>query len=334
MTTHQRGGPHIGSRKTIDVIRRAAVIYAVLIEQTEATRDELIARVRKELGAAVYGSAPEDALLRDVKWLKQLGYEIVPADGYRYQLVSCEPLLPLPLTREHVQTLAAVHQALAGSLYGETIQRLLARLRPFIQPNLQPLLDEEPLLKLHTPLLDNLARHQRLPDLFRRAREQHRQLTFLYRSPAQAESQPVRHTIEPEALEERDGHVYFEGYAPEFNTVLRYRLDRVEPESVEVLPARFARGRQRRAIPIRYKLSPAVARLGATRRFDQHTERVLNDGWVEVSAKTHDLFWAGKTLLKYGENCVALEPAELVAEMKRVVEEMARNYNAARNYGA
>jgi len=86
-----------------------------------------------------------------------------------------------------------------------------------------------------------------------------------------------------------------------------------------VLPARFADGRQRRATPIRYKLSPVVARLGATRRFDKHHEKKLNDGWIEVSAETRDLLWASKTLLKYGENCVVLEPLELVAEMRRVI---------------
>lgn len=320
--------PHRGSRKTIDVLSRAAVIYGVLIEQYDATRDELIARVRKALGAAAYGAAPEDALLRDVKWLKQLGYEIVPVEGYRYRLVHFDPLLPLPLTREDVETLAAVRKALAATLYAESIEHLVSSLRPFLQPNLRPLLDAEPLLKLSAPLLDNLAPQQTTLRLFRRAREQRRQLTFLYQSPAQLEANPVRHTIEPDAMEERDGHVYFEGYAPEFGSVLRYRLDRVEPESVEVLPARFAGGRQRRATPIRYKLSPTVARLGATRRFDKHHEKKLDDGWVEVSAETRDLFWASKILLKYGENCVVLEPPELVTEMKRVVVEMVRNYGA------
>jgi predicted DNA-binding transcriptional regulator YafY len=71
-----------------------------------------------------------------------------------------------------------------------------------------------------------------------------------------------------------------------------------------------------------------VARLGATRRFDKHHEKKLDDGWVEVSAETRDLFWASKILLKYGENCVVLEPPELVTEMRRVVIEMARNYGS------
>ena len=317
---------HRGSRKTSDVLARAAVIYGVLIEQYDATRDELIARVRKALGSSAYGVAPEDALLRDVKWLKQLGYEIVLTEGYRYRLTRFDPLLPLPLTREDVETLAAVRKALADTLYGESIEHLVGSLRPFLQPNLRPLLDAEPLLKLSAPLLDNLAPQQTTLRVFRRACEQHRQLTFLYRSPTQLESSPIRHTIEPDSMEERDGHVYFEGYAPEYGNMLRYRLDRVEPGSVEILPARYATRRARRAIPLRYKLSPVVASLGATRRFEKHREKKLADGWVEVSGEIYDLFWASKILLKYGENCLALEPPELVAEMKRVVGEMARNY--------
>ncbi len=317
---------HRGSRRTIDVIKRAAVIYAVLIEEHDATRDELIARVRKALGSTAYGAAPEDALLRDVKWLKQLGYAIVLTEGYRYRLVRFEPLLPLPLTREDVETLAAVRKALAATLYAESIEHLVSSLRSFIQPNLRLLLDKEPLLKLSAPLLDNLAPQQNTLRLFRRAREQRRQLTFLYHSPAQFETGPIRHTIEPDSMEERDGHVYFEGYVPEYGNMLRYRLDRVEAGSVEILPARYATRRARRAIPLRYKLSPVVASLGATRRFEKHREKKLADDWVEITAEAQDLFWASKILLKYGENCIVLEPPELVAEMKRVVGEMARNY--------
>jgi len=109
--------------------------------------------------------------------------------------------------------------------------------------------------------------------------------------------------------------------------VLQFRVDRVVPGSVEVLPTRYPSGRRRRAIQIRYRLSPAIARFGASRRFDKHQETILPDGWVEVTAETKDLFWASKTLLKYGENCIAVEPPELVAEMKRVVSEMMRNYD-------
>jgi predicted DNA-binding transcriptional regulator YafY len=70
---------------------------------------------------------------------------------------------------------------------------------------------------------------------------------------------------------------------------------------------------------------------GATRRFRNHQEERQEDGSLVVTAEIDEseLFWVSKTLLKYGENCVALEPPELVAEMKRVVGQMARNYQEA-----
>jgi predicted DNA-binding transcriptional regulator YafY len=246
--------------------------------------------------------------------------------GHRYRLTRIEPRLPLPLTREHVETLAAVRRAFSKTLYGDTLEDLIVRLRPFIDPNLRPLLDREPLLKLNTPLIDDLAPHQLTLNKLRRAQEQRLRFSFRYRSPLQPDARPVRHIIEPETLEERDGHVYFEGYSLDTEQVLQFRLDRAEPGSAEVLPAKFPGRRTRRPIKIRYRLSPAIARYGASRRFDKHEELVLADDWVEVTAETKDLFWASKILLKYGENCVVVEPPELVAEMKRVVGEMARNY--------
>ena len=318
---------HRGSRKTTDVLARAAVIYAVLLEDSEASRDDLISRVRKQLGRAAYGEAPEDSLPHDLAWLERLGFEVARMPGHLYRLGRIEPRFPLPLTREHVETLAAVRLAFAKTLYGQSIDDLVGRLRPFVDPNLRPLLDREPLLKLSTPLLDDLAPHQIALDKLRRARRQRRLFSFLYRSPSQAEAKQIRHTIEPESMEERDGHVYFEGYSSAAEQVLQFRVDRVVPGSVEVLPTRYPSGRRRRAIQIRYRLSPAIARFGASRRFDKHQETILPDGWVEVTAETKDLFWASKTLLKYGENCIAVEPPELVAEMKRVVSEMMRNYD-------
>jgi len=53
---------------------------------------------------------------------------------------------------------------------------------------------------------------------------------------------------------------------------------------------------------------------------------VDEDGWIVVTAEAEDMFWAAKTLLKYGENCQVLEPPQLVAEMQQVVREMGKSY--------
>lgn len=315
---------YTGSRKTDDVLARATIIYAALVEAGEATRDELTARVQKALGASAYGKSPADSLRRDLDWLGRLGFEVGLMPGHRYRLIKFNPRFPIPLTREQVETLAAVRRAFEDTLYSQAIESLVANLRPFLPATLRPLLDREPLLRLRTPLLDDVSPHERTMRLFRKAAQERRQLTFIYLSPTQAE--PIRHTIEPEAIEERDGHVYFEGYHSDSNTVLRYRLDRVQSGSAEILPRMFPKGRRRQVHAVRYRLAPEIARFGATPRFAKHRETVAEDGWIEVTAETPDLFWAGKVLLKYGEKCVALKPPELAAEMKRVVEGMARNY--------
>jgi proteasome accessory factor C len=201
---------------------------------------------------------------------------------------------------------------------------LFTRVRDFLAPNLRTALDRKPALRLSPPLLDNIAPHEQTLAQFRKAVYEQRRLQFVYNSPAHPE--PQRHIIEPETLEEREGHLYFEGYSPDAGQVLQFRLERVEPRSAEVLPAKFGTGRKRRLTKIRYRLSPNVARFGATRRFENHAETRLEDDWVEVTADTNDLFWASKTLLKYGDNCIVLEPPELVAMIKTVVKGMARNY--------
>ncbi len=313
---------HRGSRRSDEVLARAAAIYARLL-QGEATRAELIAAVRTELGADAYGAAPEDSLRHDLDWLERLGFKVITAPGHRYSLTQVNPRFPVPLTREHVEALAAARRAFEQTLYHKPIESLVERLRPFLAPALRPVLEREPMVRVEIPLLDHAPPSEEVLHKFRKAAHEQRRFSFIYRSPAGGKAR--RHTIEPEALEEREGHIYFEGYAPDYGQVLQFRLERVETTSVEILPTRFPT-RRRRATPIRYRLSPTIARFGATRRFPNHTEAVLPDGWVEVRAETRDLFWAGKILLKYGEHCVALEPPELVKEMRRVVTLMAQNY--------
>ncbi len=314
---------HPGSRGSTEVLARAAIIYDRLTKG-DATRTELIDYVRVILGESAYGAAPEDSLRHDLDWLERLGFEVEMTTGHRYHLIRFNPRFPLPLTREHITTLSAMRWMFQGTVYHESIDSLFERIRDFLSPALRTALDRKPLMRLSPPILDDIAPHEQTLQLFRKAVYEQRRLSFVYHAPAQTE--PQRHVIEPETLEEREGHLYFEGYSPQAGLVLQFRLERVEPGSAEVLPTKFAAGRKRRTIKIRYRLAPQVARFGATRRFEQHSETRLENDWVEVTAETRDVFWASKTLLKYGENCIVLEPPELVAEMKRVVRAMAGNY--------
>lgn len=314
-----------GSRSADTVLARATAIYEILTEG-DLSRQELINAVIRRLGPEVYGTAPEDSLRHDLDQLERLGFQVKILPGHLYHLEHIAPRFPLPLTREHVSTLAAMRRALAGTVYGDAVEELVARVRPFVPARLQASLDREPLVQLGTPLFDDISPYDATLQKCRKACDEHQRLAFRYEAPGQVGEQPF--TLDPEALIVREGHVYVEGYSDDAGATLQFRVERIVPKSVEVLPMRFAGGRRRRAIKLRYRLAPRIARLGATHRFANHEETAAPDGWVEVTGETDNLFWASKTLLRYGENCVVLEPPELVAEMKRIARAMAQHYAA------
>jgi hypothetical protein len=85
-------------RPTREILHRALIILAAL-QEDDFARDDLIDRVTAELGEAAYGEAPEDAFLRDIKWLHILGFEVAwMPDAGRYHLeAGNNPLVRLKL---------------------------------------------------------------------------------------------------------------------------------------------------------------------------------------------------------------------------------------------
>ena len=156
-----------------------------------------------------------------------------------------------------------------------------------------------------------------------------RLLEFDYCSPRSPE--PKHYIVEPcpGSLECREGHFYFAGQLVKKSRTRDYRVDRIVPGSARLLPQKFVpRERRTRPLVLRYRLKARIARQGATPRFRGHTEEHLPNGDVIITAEitAGELFWASKTLLKYGENCEVLEPPELRWEMARVAREMAQTY--------
>jgi predicted DNA-binding transcriptional regulator YafY len=109
--------------------------------------------------------------------------------------------------------------------------------------------------------------------------------------------------------------------------VLRYRLSRIVPGTVQVLPDKIPPGRRPvRTYTIRYRLEPAIARGGVTPRFPETTVHLLDDGSAEVEAEAANLWHVRQVLLRYGEHCQALAPEELVRMMRETVLKMAVSY--------
>lgn len=309
--------------------RRAFAMWNRLL-QGEASKQELIRAVQNECVKSPYGANADDSFDKDKRFLDSLDVKIRYDKGANvYRLESrTHPFLRLPLTPEELELLPLIENAFHKTPYGERVAQLMKTLTAHLSAEQVALQRSQPLLSIVLTEGDTQA-----PDLETLTRLAHairlnRRIEFDYIAPPRQE--PMHHIVEVyESLEYREGHVYFEGRNVQLDTEISYRADRIVKGTLRQLPAKFAKGARREEwLPLRYKLTAKVAGQGASRRFPEHREEKLADGAVMVRAKVskRKLWWASKTLLKYGENCIVLEPKELADEMKRVVGEMAENY--------
>ena len=316
-----------GSRSPRISMRRA-LLMLVRLHQGDASRQELIRFVEREAGdPAIYGSQPEYSFRRDLKLLKGLGFDIsYSRRDNTYHLAGMEiPLFTLSLSPEDCATLGMVARAFAGSPLETDVRRVLAEIEKVLPADRRPALHRSPPTTFPSlAVLDDLQPHGETIRLLERAHRRRRRVRFTYHSPKYPE--PRQYTVEVQELTYRDGHLYCEAYVPGEGRYISFRVDRIASGSAEVLPTRVPGPRRRRPFTLRYRLSPEIARYGATPRFANHREEVDEEGWVVVTAEAEDMFWAAKTLLRYGENCQVLEPPQLVAEMQRVVREMGKLY--------
>jgi len=325
--------PH-ARRATRDVLHRALIILAAL-EEVDFTRDDLIARVTAEMDETAYGDAPEDAFLRDIKWLRELGFDVGrKADDGSYHLeAGNNPLLRLKLGPDELYILSLLRRAFERTPYADDVTSFVNRIASHLSQKQQAQIKQTVPISVLIPMLDDIEPHRLTLQKVQEAIGQRRQLEFEYRS--RTSEKTKRHVVTVyNSLELREGHLYFQGRSDRTDNDLEFRLDRVVPGTAKLLPAKVATAdKPRHPLPLRYRLSREFASQGATRRFRNHQEERQADGSLIVTAEIDEteLFWASKTLLKYGENCVVLEPPELVAEMRRVVEQMARNYEVARS---
>ena len=310
-------------------VRRALLMLQVL-QESDTSGPELIAAVERELGKDAYGGSPQDSFEKDKQFLKGLGIKFKYEKRQNlYQLQPESPaLVHLCLRPEEIDVLPMLQQAFAATPYAETVMRLVKRVQAHLPAEMQRREPSNPLLSVVIASADSLAPHAATIRTIIEAIKLHRLLEFDYHSPRTERT--ISHIAQPyDTLEYRDGHLYFEAHNLKWDRTLEYRVDRIVPNTIRRLPQKFAEGKRTSVmLPLRYRLTAKIARYGASRRFPEQSEEKQADDSVIVTAKIakDDLFWASKILLKYGENCTVIEPPELVAEMKRVAQEMARNY--------
>jgi hypothetical protein len=109
----------------------------------------------------------------------------------------------------------------------------------------------------------------------------------------------------------------------------KYRLGRILPDEIEVLPDKLPPTPPKRPRhELEYLLAPEIARLGqVSRHFDDMTVHPPDaDGWVRVTAKTDDLFAAVQTLLSYGARCLVIGDAEARRMLEENIATLAKLY--------
>ncbi|MEZ4867298.1 MAG: WYL domain-containing protein [Caldilineaceae bacterium] len=296
--------------------------------------------------------AQQKRLENDLQRLRDLG---VATDYYEgeYHLQSYGDFSPVGLPEESLETLAFLGETFSpGAPHSEAVQQLLRIITDWLPTNQR---DSIPMrrqrLRMDLRRRDDDQIDPRVQVAIDRATSQRRLLRFAYLSPGQADGIPRIHTVQPweTFYDPVRHHLYLDGYRVlvsgpfgEWNkaTWQRYRLGRIQLEGIEVLPDKFpAIPPKRPRYALEYWLAPEIARLGEiTRHFDAMVVGQTDEqGWVQVTATTDDLFRAVRLLLGYGPNCKVTGGSEARREMVALVEAMAKVYGeeggkSARNH--
>ena len=166
------------------------------------------------------------------------------------------------------------------------------------------------------------------------------ELRFDYLSSQHGDGLPREHHVQPWDLDFTErGHWQLRGYClfndgpngpwnP--NTYFNYRISRIISDSARVLPRKLPPIRPNgRPLEVVFELSPKITRFGVSQRrelIDPPTLMEMDEGWVRVTGKTHDVFDLARNLLYYGRNCRVLGGPELLKEMRELAADLAEIY--------
>lgn len=336
-----------GTKRSSQLTFRRRLLLVRLLLRGPATGDDLIAAVQRELGDEGYPPAAQAALKHDLDALKaEYGCQIVfRRDAGGYALEDLGELALLDLSDAALEALAFLDASFpAGTALPElaNIRMLLdqvVRLLPVDRQNQHQRGRAAARLSLptHGGRIDPAVL-----TAVKRAIDERRELAFKYLSTFDATT-PRRHRVASYGIFFRpEGHVYLDATLLDvqprggetLDTAIDYRLDRIVPGSVEVLPAVLPpERRQPKTYPLRYHLLPIVARRRDVAAYFPNTQiDYHDDGSAMVTATVTNLWQTRQILLRYGDACQVLEPPELVALFRRTAEGLRRHYDSTDEY--
>lgn len=250
-----------------------------------------------------------------------------------------EPFLDLP--DEAVQAIAFLQSTFSPAApQSEQIQNFLSLLQTYLPLERQHDLEgQRTALAVEWGQRDSDAISPQLEAALSKALLEHRLIVFDYQSPAQADKQPRRHTVEPwqRYFDSVRGHYYLRGYCRrvagplgtfDLKRYFHYRLGRIS--NLEILPQKLPPFPPPvPKVKFAYRLSPEIARLGDVTAHPGITITALEpqpDESIIVQAETDDVWRAARSLLHYGPNCQVLPGSSVFYELQKTIKAMAAVY--------
>jgi len=323
----------------ISFLRVLAILKRLM--EGPATNEQLIESVLETVRTDAYPSAPsarQHAFKHDRANLKKrLGVDFVFDNGTQlYVLNDAGPYGRVSLSSSMLRALSILsrqYENASGDLAGvrDLVQQIVGWLPPETRLQIESA-GEELSLDFEQDV-DRSVIPERVGEIVRRALDQHRKLTFNYLSPRYADRKPVFHKLAPYQIRFQDGHWYLRGYslnasAQGESLFLRFRLSYIlDDERLRVSPTKVeTRHRQPPRFPVHYWLAAEIGRGEISHRFAEMQIIRNEDGSAEIRAVTDDVWDAARTLLAYGENCIVYGGSDLLREIRKRVEGMAKNY--------
>jgi len=335
-----RGSPEnswLAARRCLAIVRR--------LQQGPADKKELLQVVQNTIPEAYTQStekAQDRSFERDLENLRKRLHAKIEWDHRlrAYYLVDPGPFARFDLPENALTAIAFLLETFGpNSGAHEILQPLLNFLEKTLSSEQLRRLDrQDSPLRLNLSRLDSGTISPLVWEKVRYAVQQRRIIEFEYLSPQHKHPEPRRHRVEPDELQFERGHYYLKGFCLRWQNPqgykgggrpFSYRRDHILSKDFELLPDRVkVDQRRQRLMPIRYRVAPRLWRSGLTRHFEEMiASEPDSEGWVEIQAKTDDLFQAHRTLLAYGELCQVLDPPELVEKMVTAVVSMAKLYS-------
>lgn len=225
-----------------------------------------------------------------------------------------------------------------GLEVAQLIDRLASWLPPERQKRFRQVSGQQATADLR--LRDSEPIAQDVWDAVNEAWQAKQELSFGYRSTQHDDGLPRQHHVQPWDLTFTErGHWRLRGYClfndgpngpwhP--NQYIHYRLSRIVPGSAEVHPRKLPPIRPNgRPFLVIFELAPQIARFGVSERREligPPTLMEMDEGWIRVTGKTHDVFDLARNLLYYGRHCRVLGGPELLKEMRGLARELGEMY--------